>query len=102
MIAFGFIAVYKDSYVVYAYGFDRNGKWEWFCDYIAKIKRVVKTTDVWRHDDTTSRCYDVTTLWRYVLCDTPDQSVFFFQNALIEYIGVYTDTNDTNDAAKMT
>ena len=25
------IAVYKDSYVVYACDFDRNGKWEWFC-----------------------------------------------------------------------
>ena len=25
-------AVYKDSYVVYACAFDRNGKWEWFCE----------------------------------------------------------------------
>ena len=25
------IVVCKDSYVVYACGFDRNGKWEWFC-----------------------------------------------------------------------
>ena len=27
-----FVAVCKDSYVVYASGFDRNGKWEWFCE----------------------------------------------------------------------
>ena len=26
------IAVCKDNYVVYACGFDRNGKWEWFCE----------------------------------------------------------------------
>ena len=26
------IAVCKDSYVAYACGFDRNGKWEWFCE----------------------------------------------------------------------
>ena len=26
------IAVCKDSCVVYACGFDRNGKWEWFCE----------------------------------------------------------------------
>ena len=26
------IAVCKDSYVVYACGFDRNRKWEWFCE----------------------------------------------------------------------
>ena len=26
------VAVCKDSNVVYACGFDRNGKWEWFCE----------------------------------------------------------------------
>ena len=27
-----FFAVCKDSYVVYTCSFDRNGKWEWFCE----------------------------------------------------------------------
>ena len=26
------IAICKDSYMVYACGFDQNGKWEWFCE----------------------------------------------------------------------
>ena len=29
---FKLVAVCKDSYVVYACGFDRNGKWEWICE----------------------------------------------------------------------
>ena len=35
------IAVCKDSYVVYACGFDRNGKWEWFCESKLRCKNDV-------------------------------------------------------------
>ena len=35
------IAVCKDSYVVYACGFDRNGKWEWFCESKLCCKNVM-------------------------------------------------------------
>ena len=38
-------------------------------------------------------CY-VIMLWRYVFATHNDQiQVFFLQNALVEYIGVYSDTN---------
>ena len=46
-----------------------------------KIKRVVKTTGVWRHDDTTSRRY-VITLWRYVFATHNDQIQVFFCKTL--------------------
>ena len=36
-----FIAVCKDSYVVYACGFDRNGKWEWFCQSKLRCKNDI-------------------------------------------------------------
>ena len=59
-----------------------------------KIKQVViETTGVWRHDVTKTRRYDVTSF-----CDTHWSNLrfigLFSQNALVEYIGVYTDTNE--------
>ena len=58
------------------------------------IKRVViETIGVWRHDDTTSRSYDVTSF-----CDSHWSNLrftgLFFQNALVDHSGVYTDTNN--------
>ena len=38
----------------------------------------------------------IITLWRYVFATHNDQiQVFFCKNALVEYIGVYSDTNNT-------
>ena len=36
-----FIAACKDNYVVYACGFDRNGKWEWFCESKLRCKNDI-------------------------------------------------------------
>ena len=45
-----FIAVCKDSYVVYACSFDRVGKWEWFCESKLRCKNDVAkmTLQKWR------------------------------------------------------
>ena len=58
---------------------------------------VIETTGVWCHDVTMTWRYDITTLQRYVfLRYTMIKFAIhrsFFQNALVEYIGVFTDTN---------
>ena len=39
----------------------------------------------------------IITLWRYIFVTHNDQiQVFFLQNALVEYIGVYSDTKKKN------
>ena len=54
---------------------------------------VIETTGVWCHDDMTSWHYNVMSF-----CDTHWSNLrfigLFFQNAVVEYIGVYTDTNN--------
>ena len=59
--------------------FLKTGRVEYLEDVLqTPIKRVVKTTGVWRHDDTSQRY--VITLWRYVFATHNDQiQAFFFK-----------------------
>ena len=66
------VAVSKDRYVVYACGFDWNGKWEWFCESKWRCKNDVAKMR--------SQCCMETTV---VLCTNP--LILFWKFSLATY-----------------